>query len=73
MQRNFAYMHELCGAPAFFLEKAPDPDDVEQPRSYDVELPDGTKPKPYSVMVCGSCGEPLKRLSILDVKPWKPQ
>lgn len=66
MQRNFAYIHQLCGKPAFFMEENPD----HEPRSYQVELPDGTKPVPGSYMVCGSCGEKLGRITRVNVKPW---
>lgn len=70
VKRNFAYMHGLCGKPAFFM------DDwvvgLVGTSSHNVELPDGTKPLPGSYMVCGSCGEALGRLLSSNVKPWTP-
>lgn len=57
--RNFAYIHrDGCGGIAFYMEGKP-VSGSPLPASSDVELPNGERPAPCSLIVCGSCRRPL--------------
>lgn len=50
-------VHRACGRVAFYALLADWPGRI--PYATDFRMPDGTTPAAHTVMVCGSCGEPV--------------
>ena len=53
----FAFIHEVCGKPAFYLSEMPKRG--ERVSSAAVVVMRGERPQPGDPILCGSCGEPV--------------
>lgn len=68
-----AYIHSVCGKPAFYLEN--DPKEGDLVRAEDCIYPGGGRPKNGERIICGSClgfvreGQHLSLDRIKDIEP----
>jgi hypothetical protein len=72
-KRIFPVWHtaELCGEIAFYTKRKWKPGDAVL--ASDVIMPDGSTPEPYTDMICGACGSPVRADWGLELSYEKPE
>lgn len=71
MKPNYAYIHEACGKPAFYMEDKPRAGQMASAKG--IHHPDGTPAVNGTPIACGSCGKPISNLSTNAVREVDPQ